>query len=550
MRMRLAAVAALLALGALVLPVGAEERKPATAIPTVIVRLKSLDGLIADARYIVELAGKEEEAKQGEAFLKQITGPKGLEGVDTKKPIGFYGKLGPNGVDSDVVVMVPIADEETALEFIKRFTKPEKGDDGVYTLNIAQSPLPLYFRFANGYIYITIRDKDVIEPTKLLKPADVLAPQKVGTISATINVDQIPKQMKQMVLGQVELQAATDKENERPGETKAQQAFRAAMIDEGTVFLKQLLNEGGPFDLRFDIDRKAGELSFTSSLAGLADTKLQEEIAALGKGKSVVAGLVGSDSAINFLVHVALPAKLRKLLEPVVEEGFEKALKKTDGDNKKKFMELARKAITPTLKAAELDAALTFRGPNGGGKFAFVLGAKVREGAGIEKAAKAAIEELPEGEKTKAKVDFAKVGDTNIHQVPADGIDAKMKRALGDDPGYIAIRDDAILVSLGEKGLEAIKDAIGANSTVGPIFQFQISVNRFAKIMDADQPGTLAAAKEAFVKDSEADKMGVVLTGGKSLTLKMGMSAQLVRFFTLLDESKRASKDKAGDNDN
>lgn len=547
MRMRLAAFAALLILGAQVLPVCAEERKPATAVPTVIIRLKSLDGLIADARYIVELAGKEEEAKQGEAFLKQITGPKGLEGVDTKKPIGFYGRLGPNGVDSDVVVMVPIADEETALEFIKRFTKPEKGDDGVYTVNIAQSPLPLYFRFANGYIYVTIRDKDVIDPAKLLKPGDVLAPEKVGTISATINLDQIPKQMKQMVLGQIELQAATDKESERPGETKAQQAFRAAIIDEGTVFLKQLLNEGGPVDLRFDIDRKAAELSFTSNLAGLPDTKLQEEIAALGKDKSVVAGLVGSDSAINFLVHVALPAKLRKLLEPVIEEGFEKALKKA-GDDKKKVMELARKAITPTLKAAELDAAVTFRGPNAGGKFAFVMGTKVRDGAGIEKAAKASIEDLPDGEKSKAKIDFAKVGDTNIHQVPAEGIDAKMKAALGDEPGYIAIRDDAILVSLGEKGLEAIKEAIGADSKVGPIFQFQMSVNRFARIMDADQPGTLAAAKKAFAKEPEADKMGAILTGGKSLTMKFGMSAQLVRFFTLLDETKKATKTGGDDN--
>ena len=75
----------------------AEEKPPARAIdakkPTVVVRLASFDTLFADLRYVVELIGKEEEAKQLEALLKSMVGDKGLEGIDTTRPMAMYGKL-------------------------------------------------------------------------------------------------------------------------------------------------------------------------------------------------------------------------------------------------------------------------------------------------------------------------------------------------------------------------------------------------------------------------------------------------------------------------
>ena len=46
-------------LALMVLPARGEERKPVAAIPTVIVRLKAIDGLIADGHYLAKLAGKD-----------------------------------------------------------------------------------------------------------------------------------------------------------------------------------------------------------------------------------------------------------------------------------------------------------------------------------------------------------------------------------------------------------------------------------------------------------------------------------------------------------
>src|SRR5262249_8284554 len=160
---------------------------------------------------------------------------------------------------------------------------------------------------------------------------------------------QVPKQMKQMAIGQAELQAAGEREKKNPGETPAQQAFRAAVLDESAAFLKQMLNEGGPVDLRFDVDREAGKLTFTTSLAGLLGTTLSGDIAALANVKSVVSGLTGPDSAMSVLLQVSLPAKLRQALAPVIEEGVATALKKESDQNKRRVIELAAKAIAPTL---------------------------------------------------------------------------------------------------------------------------------------------------------------------------------------------------------
>src|SRR5262245_45522458 len=67
--------------------------------PGLVVRVQSIDELLANVRYLAGLVGQEEQAKQIEGFLKSMAGPKGLEGIDTKRPIGLYGNFGPNGID-------------------------------------------------------------------------------------------------------------------------------------------------------------------------------------------------------------------------------------------------------------------------------------------------------------------------------------------------------------------------------------------------------------------------------------------------------------------
>ena len=151
--------AALLALTVMLpsLARAADEQKPKSDKPAMLLRFASLDHLRGDFRYLAEVVGQAEKAKQLDGILKSQLGDKGLKGINNKKPIGAYGWVGAFGIDSKAVFLVPIADKKAFLDLISNTldVKPDKGDDDVYTMNVEKIPAPVYFRFANDYVYIT-----------------------------------------------------------------------------------------------------------------------------------------------------------------------------------------------------------------------------------------------------------------------------------------------------------------------------------------------------------------------------------------------------------
>src|SRR6266478_4550607 len=100
---------AVLALTAVVAPARAADSAPAT--PTLVVRVRSLDSLLADMKYLVSLSGKEGEAKKLDPLIGMANS---LQGIDKTRPIGVYGLLDPEGnfMDSKFAVMVPVKDEK------------------------------------------------------------------------------------------------------------------------------------------------------------------------------------------------------------------------------------------------------------------------------------------------------------------------------------------------------------------------------------------------------------------------------------------------------
>jgi hypothetical protein len=537
MRIRLLPLAALLVLTA-IWPAAAEDKKPAGPAkkPTVIVRLAPIDSLVANASYLAKLAGKGDVAGQVEGMVKSMTNDKGLYGIDTTKPVGLYGYLTPGGYDSEAVLLLPIADEKTFQQGLETFgLKPEKGDDGVWKLEVERVPFPIFFKFANKYVYGTVRDAGVLAGKRLLDPATVLAGK--GVASVVLNVDEIPKELKEIALSQSELQLSTAKDKEMPNETAAQKGFRTALLDETYSWLKALLYDGGAVSVQFDIDRKAGELTAHASLAGKPDSKLAETIAGLGKLTSVAAGIQAKDAAISLQVDAALPAKLREALGPVIEEAFKQVLEKEQDEAKRKLAEPIMKVITPTAKMGELDARLNVTGPDASGLFTFVAAAKIKDGRALDKAFQEGLKESPAKTQGSLSIDFAKVGDIGIHKAVPDKVDEHTRKTLGDNPVYFAFRDDTLLVSGGAKGLEAIKEVVNASPAAGKILQLDVAVARIASRMADEHKEAPAIAKRTFKGDD--DTLRITLEGGETLKLSLNMKAQLVKFFAELGEATK-----------
>jgi hypothetical protein len=534
---------ALICLVAVPWPVLAADEKTQ---PAILVRVKSIDALMDDFKYLAELSGKAAEAKQLEGFLKGAGGQNGLEGLDTKKPIAIYGRVGPNVTDSEVVVLVPVADEKAIVDRLERFgLKTEKDKDGLYT--VSGGPLELvhqdvYFRFANGYAYATIQNAKTIAKDNLLLPAQVLPTDKPTTLSLVVNIDEIPDKVRVLALEQTELQLGNEKDK-KPEESEAEHLFRVALIDEFALQFKSLLTDGQKLTVSMDIDRKAEALSLTSTLTGKSGSKLSEAIADLAKAKSLGAAVAGTEPSLGLFAHLQTSESFRKQLGPAVDAAIKKALEDEKDKGKRAMGEKFLKLICPTLKAGEVDVGGSLKGPNANGLFVGVLALKVKDGMGLEQAIRDLYKEASAEEKKDVDLDFEKSSGVNIHRLkPGKDYSDDAKKALGENPVYFALRDDAFFLSVGEGGLGAIKEAIAAEPKSGKTMQFEASMGRLTKLMGKDEEEGIKAAKKAFAKAKNGDRITITLEGGKSLTLHADIKAQLVTFFNLLNEANERKK--------
>jgi hypothetical protein len=536
---------ALLALAAVpVMPAPARSADDKTKTPTIIVRLASLDTLISDARYLASQAGQAEGAKQGEAWLKSLMGDKGLEGFDSKRPVGFYGYLGPNGVDSSVVLMLPVADEKAVLDLLKRLKiKPEKDKDGIYSFTPEKSPFPAYFRFANKYVYATIREKEILEDGQLLAPRAVLPAEEVGTLSASFNFGGVPKEIREVILGQAELRLNDLKDQKKEGETAGQKELRVKVLDELALTLKSLLNDSGTLSVAFNIDPKADDLSATLSLSARAGSPLAKKFQSLAETKSAVAGLIAADSAASSRLTIVLPDEVRKVLGPAVDDAVAQGIKNIKDRGAREFWGRYAKALVPTLKQGVLDVAGDFRGPTQAKQYAIVTAVRVKDGAGLEKALRELVEKIPEEAKGKITLDADKAGAVNIHRLNVEAdLDAGARATLGKNPAFVAVREDAVFFAVGDGGLKAIKEAVAARPKSGPVMHLEMAMKHVASLMARDRKEAPEAAREAFKgKNKDLDKVYLTLEGGQALRLRAGIKGPVLRFFSLMEEAKQKS---------
>lgn len=529
---------ALATVGLVALPQAASAAEEAGSAPALVLRIQSIEGLVADLKYLGGLAGQPDAAEQAEGVIKSQISDKGLNGIDVKKPLGAYGFISPNLQDSSAVVLLPLVDEKPLIDFIQNFgVEAKKEKDGVYTIRQGNLPFALYMRVANGYGYLTARDKAALDKDKLLAPDKVLAGSSAEVLSGRFRLDQLPDVLKQIIVGQIELRMEEAREKKEPNETEAQRAMRQQTIKEMTKVMTSLFTEGGSLALKLNVDRKRDVLSFETTLSGQKNSALAKQIEAMGRSKSEFGGLSGKDSAMSGLFHAALPEELRSSLYSVFIEGFKKEIAKEKDANKRKQAELLVKALEPSIKAGELDLGVDLRGPDADGKYTLVAGTKVKEGQQLEKTLREMVKQLPEKERNAVKLDTGTVKNVKIHSItPKDG-DANAKRVFGDGPVYVAFRDDAALLTYGAKALDAMKATIALEPSASRQMQFEIAFGRIGNL-DEKNPAMAKFAKEVFTGKNEGrDKLRIQIEGGEALKFRLELQGPVVTFFSKVGQA-------------
>jgi hypothetical protein len=516
----------------------ADDKKPAA--PGIVLRVQSLDELMNNFRYLAALVGREEEAKQLEGILQaKAGGPKGLEGIDAKRPMGLYVLFGEGGLENTTAVaVIPIADEKAFLGLIENIgAKAEKEDDGVYKVTSPDldKVTPLYFRFAQKHAYVTALNKDAIDKGKILPPGDVLKARPGEVLSVTVRIDQIPQDVRNIAVSQVELQLDAARDEKKEGETKAERAAKVELFDLVKRHVVSLISDGRELALRLGVDQKAQELSLELAVDGRPGSPLADAIARLGRQKSVVAGLVGPDTVVNVVVDLPNEPKLAEAMQALLREGIEKDIANEKNREKKERAERIFKALAPSLKFTDADLALDFRGPHQDGLYTLVAGLKVADGAVLDKSIRGVVKELPEKERDQIKLDVEKAGDLAIHRIEVKDADEGFRKSFGDGPAYFAVRSDAAFLAAGHDALAALKAALKVEPKAGKPVQVELSVAHLAEAIAKEKPEAPKAAAKAFGQDRQADKVRFALEAGQELKLRLVMKAPVLRFLHLME---------------
>ena len=526
--------AVIIAFFGVTVPLHAQAPKPT---PGVVFRMQPINRLVENAFFLAEAVGMKEQAKMIEGSLKGLTGPKGIEGIDPEKPIGLYGNIGPNLIDSEVVGLIPIADEKTFVEMLGKLNlQAKKGENGNYVMNIPNSPFPMFFKFKDGYMCATIRDEKGIDDKKLLSPKELLSVEKTGVMSISLNLSGLPEDLIKNIVPQIELQIAEAKQKKIPGETPAVQKLRNDVSEMLLQFIVQVFTQGDDLTMKVDMDRKAGDIGLGVTFKGKNGSELAKTIAGMGAGKSMGAGMISKDSVLHMNMNSVIPATARKDFIKVFQEGINKSIEDEKDAGKKGIMEKMAKALAPTLELGTMDAVMEVR-KTSNGKFAFLTAMKIAEGKKIEEVIKLLYKDLPDSEKKKLSLDFAKAGDTNVHKVDILVQPADVKN-FGSEPGYLAISNDVILFAGGEKSLPLVNEALSSSAKPSPIFEFEIAFNKAAGLLTKEFADAVEVAEKIFKENPNSDKLKLTLEGGKELSLKMSMKSTVLTFFKAADGSK------------
>lgn len=522
--------------------------------PTIVLRFKSVEGMIADAKYVLGLAGQDEAGKQLEALIDSQVGKNGLvgTGLDTKKPFGLYLTVGAAGVDSTGAIMIPVADQKAFVAFAgeqleAKNAKLTPGGDGVYTISSNQAPVQAFLAFADGYAYVTVIDREAISGERRVAPAKMFPAGDPSLVSLTARFDKVPDLLKQLGIGALENRLADlkdPKRDDRKGpESEALVQARSALIDKFAETLKGWIDQAGTLTVSATVDRAAEELSFDTRLTGKGGSNLAATIQGLTTAttKSLGANLAGQIG-----VNVAIPESMRGAAVHYVEVAFKDAMAREKDVGKKAILRMAFDALLPTVQAGQLNAMAGLSGPKDDGRYSLLAGIQLVEEKKIEGLVKELYPAIPADVREKVKLDATTVAGTAVHVVdsPKD-MNADTRRVFGDKATIqVAFPKGMMLLTLGADAGDVLKAALTATGTRPALPMIaEGSILKLAQLEKDHAEAATKVAKKVFgTSGTGSDIVRLSLQGGSALHFRASVKALAIKYAGLMKEEVEGTR--------
>jgi hypothetical protein len=508
--------------------------------PGVVIRVRPVDDLLKDIAYIAKMIGQDGLVDAIQPFAQPV-----IDVIDGTKPIGFYAKIGPNGLDSNGVLLVPVKNQNDVLNLLQTFgRKAVEGSGGLYTVETAAGVPTAAFRFANGYLYATVKntpDAETLLSLNKIYPPETLFPQgDNGLFSITFNVDAMPNDLKRKGLEALEQELKNLKADQFPKVANPiVRSFVEAISEELATKVQSLIVDAQTVSLRLDFDRVKEDMGFGIRLTPRPNTDLANDINTLSSGQSLGASIIAPTSAANFYGNIAVPTSLKKALGPIIDEFVAQGWKKAKDSDQPLVKELLE-ALGPTMKAGILDFGVDFRGPNAENFLAMLVAVQIKDGSRLEALFRKVHGILPADKKAAIKLDVGNVAGVALHQFPAK-FDPNLEAFLGADPQMIvAFRKDAIVFAIGPvtDATAAVQSAVATSPKSSLAVDSAVAINRLAPVLERKHPGIVQAAKTAYPAGVN-DTYRLSVAGGQTFEFRLSASTRWILFGELMQKAQR-----------
>ena len=226
--------------------------------PVSVTTIKSVDDLLASVKYLLRIAGQEEQARQLEGMIAAFSGGDAFGGIDTKKPLGalVFG-LPVDGDQPPAVIFIPVTKQDDFLEQLRMLgADPVKGDKGIYEVDTPFG-VSLYLRFAHKHAFVAV-DSELLTDD-LPRPADVIPEiNESGLLVSTFMIDQVPDELKREFLDDFHRGLERERE-QRDNESDQEYQVRMMALQVTEQAVETLVRDGKNLAVSLGVDRDDGQ---------------------------------------------------------------------------------------------------------------------------------------------------------------------------------------------------------------------------------------------------------------------------------------------------